>query len=105
MLVGAVPPVRGREELFRITAEGEGEARYPPAVEEEGGKAHGKGEGDVDVGSGKAASVLSTMSSRERDLKAGVLHVQRKKVDALTEYLRAEFDAKGFVMPDDSSFS
>jgi hypothetical protein len=57
------------------------------------------------VGSGKAASVLSTMSSRERDVKGGALHIQRKKIDALTEYLRSDFDAKGFVMPDDAGFS
>ena len=96
-LVGTVPPSRAREELFRITPEADGEARYPPAVEE--------GEGEVSVGSGKAASVLSTVSSRERDVKGGVLHIQRKKVDALTGYLREEFERKGFVMPDETSFS
>lgn len=98
VLVGSVPPTR--KEVFKITPEAHGAARYPsiPSGEE--------GEEAAVIGSGgKAPSVLSTMSSRERDVKGGALHIQRKKIDALTEYLRKDFDAKGFVMPDDSSFS
>lgn len=95
VLVGGVPPARNS--VFRITPEARGEARYPPEAGDEGLAPV--------VGSGKAASVLSTMSARERDVKGGTLHIQRKKVDALTEYLRRDFDAKGFVMPDVAGFS
>ncbi|KAF1976869.1 hypothetical protein BU23DRAFT_551302 [Bimuria novae-zelandiae CBS 107.79] len=100
VLVGGVPP--SRKELFMITPEARGDARYPPLPGEED-EAGSKG---TVVGSGgKAPSVLSTMSIREKDVKGGALHIQRKKLDALTDYLRRDFDAKGFVMPDDSSFS
>ena len=106
VLVGGVPP--GRKDVFKITPEARGDARYPPALDEEEEEAGAGGGGEVagsGSGNGKAPSVLSTVSSRERDVKGGLLHIQRKKVDALTVYLRGEFDAKGFVMPDDSSFS
>ncbi|OAF99992.1 uncharacterized protein CC84DRAFT_1168895 [Paraphaeosphaeria sporulosa] len=95
VLVGGVPP--SRKQVFKITPEARGEARYPAEGGEEGT--------EPVVGSGKAASVLSTMSTREKDVKGGALHIQRKKIDALTEYLRRDFDAKGFVMPDDAGFS
>lgn len=95
VLVGGVPP--SRKDVFKITPEARGEARYPPEGGDDGSEAV--------VGSGKAASVLSTMSSRERDVKSGPLHIQRKKIDALTDYLRRDFDAMGFVMPDDAGFS
>ncbi|KAF2438136.1 hypothetical protein P171DRAFT_437213 [Karstenula rhodostoma CBS 690.94] len=95
VLVGGVPP--SRKAVFKITPEARGEARYPPDGGDDGA--------DAVVGSGKAASVLSTMSTREKDVKGGALHIQRKKIDALTEYLRKDFDAKGFVMPDGAGFS
>lgn len=95
VLVGGVPP--SQKDVFKITPEAHGDPRYPPLDLSEDGEAL--------VGSGKAASVLSTMSSRDKDVKGGALHIQRKKIDALTDYLRRDFDAKGFVMPDDSTFS
>ena len=97
VLVGTVPPNR-KPDVFKITPEAQADARYPREVGEEE-------EGTQVVGSGKAPSVMSTVSVRERDLKGGVLHVQRRKVDALVGYLRRDFEEKGFVMPDDSSFS
>jgi hypothetical protein len=45
------------------------------------------------------------LTEKEKDVKLGVLHIQRKKLDALTEYVRSEFDVKGFVMPDDSGLT
>ncbi|KAL1610581.1 hypothetical protein SLS60_002251 [Paraconiothyrium brasiliense] len=96
VLVGGVPP--SRKHVFKITPEAKGEARYPPLDV-------GDDAAEAVVGSGKAASVLSTMSSREKDVKGGALHIQRKKIDALTDYLRADFEKKGFVMPDDAGFS
>lgn len=98
VLVGAVPPSRkDKQDVFKISPEARGEARYPPTVDN-------SEDGNTPTSPAKPPSVLSTMSIRDRDLKGGVLHIQRKKVDALTEYLRKDFDAKGFVMPDDSTF-
>ncbi|KAF2635575.1 hypothetical protein P280DRAFT_473685 [Massarina eburnea CBS 473.64] len=115
ILVGTVAPSRARAALtnpvFRVTAEAAGDGRYP-AIDD------GEGRGDestsapnptatASLGHGlkmRTPSIMSSMSARERDVKAGVLHIQRKKLDALTRYLRRDFDAKGFVMPDDSSF-
>jgi hypothetical protein len=38
-------------------------------------------------------------SEIDDDVKLGLLHIQRKKVDYATEYMRDDFRAKGFVMP------
>lgn len=114
VLVGGVPP--SRKASFKITAEAHGDQRYPasdvpeqpPASQPQPGDSSAEsslpsGEDGAPVKQ-KAASILSTMSQRERDIKVGALHIQRKKIDALTDFIRADFDAKGFVMPDDSSF-
>lgn len=37
------------------------------------------------------------------ELRLGLLHIQRKKVDAATEHMRADFKSKGFSMPHDLS--
>lgn len=44
------------------------------------------------------------MSQRDKDIKLGALHIQRKKLDAMTKFIRDDFNSKGFVMPDDLSF-
>lgn len=112
VLVGNIPPRRKRQ--FKITAEALGDPRYPPSELSENGSASdasGNGHSSTDVllpsegslsGKLKTASLASTMSQKERDIKLGVLHIQRKKVDALTKYIRAEFQSKGFVMPDEA---
>lgn len=129
VLVGAVPP--SRKEMFKITPEAHGDPRYPPAeVPDEpqqqeppppqhqqqplglfsspSAESVPTDQFSVDEAlvfrKKKTASLLSTMSQRNKDIKLGVLHIQRKKIDALTHFMRADFDAKGFVMPDDSSF-
>lgn len=116
VLIGGVPP--SRRSVFKITPEAYGGSRYPPGdgpesdVPSTSEPAGGESSAETslptgeDNGSGKkkAASIMSTMSQREKDMKIGALHIQRKKIDALTEFIRAEFDLKGFVMPDDSSF-
>jgi hypothetical protein len=38
-------------------------------------------------------------SEIDDDVKLGLLHIQRKKLDHATEYMRADFKAKGFLMP------
>lgn len=108
VLVGCIPPKkRGRE--FKITPEAEGDPRYPPTELPEPKAGSGSSstellapsEGSLS-GRLKTASLASTMSQRERDIKLGVLHIQRKKLDALTKYIRAEFESTGFVMPDEN---
>ncbi|ORY03733.1 hypothetical protein BCR34DRAFT_492139 [Clohesyomyces aquaticus] len=116
VLVGGVPP--SRRSLFKITTEAYGEPRYPQAddPEPESGQTGQPEEASSSIDSTtpvggeagetkkKTASISSHMSQREKDIKTGVLHIQRKKIDALTEFMRKDFDEKGFVMPDDSSF-
>ncbi|PSN75554.1 hypothetical protein BS50DRAFT_479228 [Corynespora cassiicola Philippines] len=115
VLVGGVPPSRGS--VFKITTEGHGDPRYPPLpdhVPESGPPAITSAKDHaaestlrVEESSGpkkKPSSIMSTMSVRDKDIQLGVLHIQRKKIDALTDYIRADFNSRGFVMPDDSSF-
>lgn len=109
VLVGAVPPFR--KPIFKITPEGRGDARYPATdlPEEPPGRPSPEADSSPEsdetaVTKKKAPSILSTMSQREKDIKIGALHIQRKKIDALTDFIRADFDARGFVMPDDSTF-
>ncbi|KAK5145885.1 hypothetical protein BJ546DRAFT_353795 [Cryomyces antarcticus] len=44
----------------------------------------------------------SDLSVHERDFTLGLLHIQRKKIDRMAAYIRAELADGGFVMPDDS---
>lgn len=45
---------------------------------------------------------MSNMSQRDRDIRQGVLHVQRKRLDALSDYALRDFESTGFIMPADS---
>jgi hypothetical protein len=124
VLVGGVPPLRKAN--FKITPEAYGGQRYPPTdvpssptLEPAAMDQPAEGElssGETSTPSGdesavsnfkkkqKAASIMSNMSQREKDMKIGALHIQRKKIDALTDFIRKDFDERGFVMPDDSNF-
>ncbi|KAF2870080.1 hypothetical protein BDV95DRAFT_496856 [Massariosphaeria phaeospora] len=113
VLVGSVPPAT--QGVFKITAESKGDARYPPVEvgEVEARVVEPSRDGDEAVAAGDenaapkqnaASSIHSTVSQKEKDVKIGVLHIQRKKIDALTEYMRKDFNTKGFVMPDDGNF-
>ena len=112
VVVGAVPP--SRKISFKITPEAYGDQRYPPveipASDPEGevspGDASTPSEDESTLGKQKlnTASIISNMSQKEKDVKIGALHIQRKKIDVLTEFIRNDFDEKGFVMPDDSNF-
>lgn len=113
VLVGGVPPTR--KKVFRITPEAHGDARYPVSIASEDSPTSQPKDSivsteDSSPGDGgaitakKAPSILSNMSQREKDVKIGALHIQRKKLDALTDFIRKDFAAKGFVMPDDSNF-
>ncbi|KAK0650689.1 hypothetical protein DIS24_g6563 [Lasiodiplodia hormozganensis] len=117
VLVGGVPP--GRKQTFKITPETQGGPRYPTEIAGLSGGRHdgviepsqsseASGQGADLVGSPEAPSTASiadsTMSQREKDMKLGALHIQRKKLDAMTRFIRQDFERKGFVMPDDVSF-
>ncbi|KKY14160.1 hypothetical protein UCDDS831_g08375 [Diplodia seriata] len=117
VLVGGVPPAR--KHTFKITPETQGGLRYPIEVSGLSGGRHddviepsqsprASGQGPDLVGSPEAPSTASiadsTMSQREKDTKLGALHIQRKKLDAMTRFIRQDFERKGFVMPDDVSF-
>ncbi|KAF2205374.1 hypothetical protein GQ43DRAFT_428157 [Delitschia confertaspora ATCC 74209] len=115
VLVGGVPP--NRKPIFKMTPEAYGGARYPsaerreevstsqlqqnPSISEnvtpERAESSARNRNTPSIAS-------STMSQKQKDIKLGILHIQRKKLDAMSKYLRAEFDAKSFVMPDDGSF-
>jgi hypothetical protein len=114
VLVGKIPP--SKRQTFRIVPEGYGDSRYP---ELEGLNSRpdssykltqgdaatdspGAPPGQVSTLKGKAASIKSNMSQRERDIRTGTLHVQRKRLDALADYVLKDFEETGFVMPADS---
>ncbi|KAF2713393.1 hypothetical protein K504DRAFT_370902 [Pleomassaria siparia CBS 279.74] len=116
VLVGGVPP--SRRTLFKVTTEAFGDLRYPPieVLESDTESVKRLPQSDASaesasptdevrgIAKAKTPSIMSHMSQKEKDIKVGVLHIQRKKLDALTAFIRADFDSKGFVMPDDSSF-
>jgi hypothetical protein len=113
VMVGEIPP--NRRQAFKITPEGKGEPRYPASEETDprpGSSAAASHSVNLAAGSNslatesgsskvRAPSIMSTMSQRERDVKLGALHIQRKRLDALTAYIKKDFEASGFVMPSD----
>jgi hypothetical protein len=113
VLVGNIPPKKNQS--FKINAEGDGDPRYPSAdatLSRPGSSSRlfqGDGVGDglkpagLELsGKGKTPSIMSNMSQREKDIRHGVLHVQRKRLDALADYALRDFESTGFVMPADS---
>ncbi|KAF1925988.1 uncharacterized protein M421DRAFT_229687 [Didymella exigua CBS 183.55] len=97
VLIGELPP--NKVQQFKITAEGHGDARHP-ALE----GADTPNESAATQGASrtlKAPSILSSMSQREKDVRLGVLHIQRKRLDALTDYIQRDFKDSGFIMPAD----
>ncbi|KAF2097722.1 hypothetical protein NA57DRAFT_76531 [Rhizodiscina lignyota] len=46
-----------------------------------------------------STSNASTFSQKEKDVKNGLLQIQRKKLDAMVQFLRQNFDKAGFVLP------
>lgn len=118
ILVGGVPP--GRKASFKITPEAYGDPRYPASGSSNNAQSstttvtawapssQSNTPPESDVTHSPARTVTSIagshMSQREKDMKLGTLHIQRKKLDAMTRFIRSDFDSKGFVMPDDSNF-
>ncbi|KAH6629067.1 hypothetical protein C7974DRAFT_180531 [Boeremia exigua] len=98
VLVGELPP--NKTQRFKITAEGHGDLRYP-ALEGSEAQPNASRSAQNATSKLKAPSIRSTMSQRESDIKLGVLHVQRKRLDALTDYIQRDFKESGFIMPAD----
>ena len=105
VLVGGVPP--SRSTAFKISPEASGDARYPPARPSEGEDPDHSPSSDNSSAAGETGSsikaapaVKSRLHTREKDVQLGVLHIQRKKLDAMSDFMRAEFQSAGFVMPD-----
>jgi hypothetical protein len=92
VLIGELPPNKAQQ--FRITAEGYGDPRYP-ALE------NADASNMLKTSTLKPPSIKSSMSQREKDVRLGALHVQRKRLDALTDYIQRDFKESGFVMPAD----
>ena len=98
VLIGELPP--NKIQRFKITAEGFGENRYP-AIGSPDNQTGALAAPQSAASKLKAPSISSSMSQREKDVRLGVLHVQRKRLDALTEYIQKDFADSGFVMPAD----
>jgi len=111
ILVGNIPPKKSQ--TFKINAEGYGDPRYPsidPTPSRPGSSSNllqgdAAADSEMPVSSaikGKTPSLRSNMSQRDMDIRLGVLHVQRKRLDALADYALRDFESTGFVMPADS---
>ncbi|RMZ68363.1 proline-rich transmembrane 2 isoform x1 [Pyrenophora seminiperda CCB06] len=108
VLIGRIAP--NRKQTFKISPEGQGDPRYPetdvpspqpdPDDATDGNLAPGNGHGLT--AKNKSPSLFSNMSQREKDIRGGALHVQRKKLDALAEYVLKDFEDTSFVMPADA---
>lgn len=114
VLVGNIPPKKKQQ--FRIAPEGYGDPRYPdvggglsrPSSRlnlHQGGPAAENFVPAMNEGNaikGKAPSITSNMSQLEKDIRTGTLHIQRKRLDALANYILKDFEDTGFLMPADS---
>ncbi|KAF1831651.1 hypothetical protein BDW02DRAFT_591010 [Decorospora gaudefroyi] len=114
VLIGRIPPTR--KQTFRISAEGQGDSRYPeiqiplsrPSSSSKllqgdaAADTFAPGAGEGIITKNKAPSLVSNMSQRDKDIRTGTLHVQRKKLDALADYVLKDFQDTGFVMPADA---
>lgn len=113
VLVGGKPPSHD-DHFFKITAEAIGDARYPPVdyTPSPPPPESSSCSAATDTASGGPAEEQSEPPTPARvpnkgpldaDLRLGLLHLQRKKVDAATEHMRTDFQSKGFSMPHDLS--
>jgi hypothetical protein len=109
VLIGKISP--SKKQPFKISAEGNGDSRYPDtdlplsrltsSLKLLQGDAAGDKPDETAVKS-KAPSLLSNMSQRDKDIRTGPLHIQRKRLDALAEYILKDFEETGFMMPADA---
>jgi hypothetical protein len=109
VLIGKISPTT--RQPFKISAEGNGDSRYPdmdvPLSRPSSRSKLLQGDAAADDFEGtavksKAPSLLSNMSQRDKDIRTGPLHIQRKRLDALAAYILKDFEDTGFVMPADA---
>ena len=111
VLVGGVPP--NRQINFKATPEVTGDPRYPSAELKEEPPDIAQERASTSVPESSAQDFTATVSSslpngptvmelteKEKDIKLGILHIQRKKADALAAYIKGEFEGANIVMPD-----
>jgi len=103
VLFGGSPP-RRKSDFFKVTAEAKGEPRYPPEVST---PAPEHEEIPIDESAidepdpnGRQPPEYHSMSDKE---KMRLLDIQRKKIDAATEFVRGDLASKDFIMPDEGS--
>lgn len=105
VLVGDVPA--GRSDVFNITPEETKDPRYPPAdtvipiveAKEDDQEGGDDSTSDSQNGSSPSSKDDEDMEKEEKESRLGLLHVQREKLDALSDFISRDFDSKGFVMP------
>lgn len=115
VLIGGPPPQR-TSDFFKITAEAKGDPRYPEDIPEKEGSAEelnaheptrGRSppaetnghEHDQAVEDASDAPVEAKELSDDEQMQ--MLNLQRKKIDAATDFLRGDFTSRNFVMPDE----
>ena len=104
VLVGDVPS--GRSDIFNITPEETKDPRYPPAdttiptvdTNETDKEVVDDKTSESQIGHSPSIDYNDTQQ-QDKESRLGLLHVQREKVDALCDFIRCDFDSKGFVMP------
>lgn len=89
VLEGGVPPRRRTFEP-RVTPEGPGDAPYPASDAS-------------NAASALSSSVSSIAESTQSTASRNVLHLQRKKLDALASAIARGFEETGFKMPEEGN--
>jgi hypothetical protein len=102
VLVGGSPPRRATD-FFRITPEARGDPRYPEDVPTPESEASS----DESAERQTEEAITDEPPTHFKDLneveKTQMLSVQRRKLDAATEFMRGDFTSRNFIMPDEMS--
>jgi hypothetical protein len=110
VLVGGPAP-RRKSDFFKVTAEAKGDAMYPEAqpspIDSEGKSFHEEPSDELQAISHDEVVMDETIPAEYSDLseaeKTKMLSIQRRKMDAATDFMRGDFSSRNFVMPDEGS--
>ena len=117
VLVGGSPP-RRTTDYFKITAEARGDPRYPEDSATPGSGSSESSAGEATQGDGPSEELADgthdeavvdepTIPAEFHDLsekeKTQMLNIQRKKMDAATDFMRGDFSSRNFIMPDEGA--
>jgi len=106
VMVGGTPP--GRKISLTMTPETPGDSRYPSPIPsrpvslaEPGCSSSQDSPRNLNSQSKAPSSSASdgTASQKDIDIMLGALHIQRKRLDKLTDLIREDFRKTGFLMP------